>query len=286
MIRIGIYGFTFSKPIKFNGGELIPIFKSLGLSKKNKVDGKQYVLSGFFLPEAEDYNGLSQLIFDLSAVLSFIEQKNVIISGELEDHESIDSLPEDYPKTLKAHRHLGSGKIIIEDVFYSESRAKFINLAMVRLNDSVNDESDAFRTTFFKSMLKFREPIHYVDVNYYLLFSSLEAIARHSLQKFNPQKTPQIITEFLQGYGFDVRKNGHVTPQRNIYHYCKLRHALFHNGVYKAWVDDDKKEISLEDYFSNINRLLPLVFMKILNFDDGCINWDSWMDRQAFKSPN
>lgn len=284
MIRIGIYGFTFSREIAFTGGKLIPIFNSLSLSKKNEVNGKRYVLSGFFIPEINDYNGLSQLTFDLSAVLSFIEQKNVIISGELEEHELIENLPENYPTILKSNRHLGSGNLIIEDAFSPDSRSKLLNLAMAKLTESANVESDAFRTAFFKSMLKFREPIHYVDVSYYLLFSSLESLARHALQNFKG-KAPKIITEFLQGYGFEVEKDNHITPQRNIIHYSKLRNALFHNGVYKAYLDDNETEIYLKDYFSNLNMLLPLVFMKVLDFDDGFVNWDSWIDRQAFKFP-
>ncbi|WP_010248716.1 hypothetical protein [Pantoea agglomerans] len=284
MIKIGIYGFTFSKEMTFSGGKLIPLYSSLSSSKKNKVDGNHYVLSGFFIPESNDYNHLSQLTFDLSAVLSFIEQKNVIIAGELEKHDSIENLPKDYAKTLKSSRHAGSGKLIMEDAFSPDSRSKLLNLAMDKLTESANVESDAFRTAFFKSMLKFREPIHYVDVSYYLLFSSLEALARDALQNFKPGKTPQVITDFLQNLNFEVEKNEHVIPQRNILHYTKLRNSLFHEGVYKADLDNDK-EIYLEDYFSNINMLLPLVFMKVLNFDDGFINWDSWIDRQPFKSP-
>jgi len=268
----------------FPGGKLIPIFSNLSSSKKNKVDGKQYVLSGFFIPKSNDYNQLSQLTFDLSAALSFIEQKDVIVAGEIGKYESIENLPKDYPKTLKSSRHSGSGKLVMEDAFSPDSRSKLLNLAMAKLTESANVESDAFRTAFFKSMLKFREPIHYVDVSYYLLFSSLESLARHALQNFKG-KAPKIITEFLQGYGFEVEKENHITPQRNIIHYSKLRNALFHNGIYKAYLDDNDSEIYLEDYFSNLNMLLPLVFLKVLEFDDGFINWNSWIDRQAFKSP-
>lgn len=288
MIRIGIYGFTFTQKIIFNGGELVPLFDNLLLCKKNKVHDKKYVLSGFLIPEVNDYNGLSQLIFDLSAVLSFIEQKDVKIFGELEEDELIENLPENYPTKLEKSRRSGSGIVIMEDAFSPNGRACFIQLAMDKLNESVNNGGDAFRTAFFKSMLDFREPILYIDVNYYLMFSSLEAIARHSLQDFRPTKTPKIITDFLESHGFDVKKNEHPHAQRNIFHYCKLRHALFHNGVYKALLDESDPEsvIYLEDYLSNLNRLLPLVFMKILNFDDGYINWDSWMDRQPFKRPS
>ncbi|PDO51829.1 hypothetical protein AWE29_22630, partial [Escherichia coli] len=40
--------------------------------------------------------------------------------------------------------------------------------------------------------------------------------------------------------------------------------------------------IKLSDYYSNLNLLLPLVLMKYIGFDDGLINWDSWIDYEPF----
>ncbi len=33
------------------------------------------------------------------------------------------------------------------------------------------------------------------------------------------------------------KKTGHTLAQRNIMHYCKLRHSLFHNGKYIAYLE-------------------------------------------------
>lgn len=282
MIHVAIYGFIFTKKIIFPGGVLIPIFDNLHSLKKNNT--KNYFLTGFVIPEVENYNGLTQLLFDLAAVLSFIEQRDVIICGELENDETPQNFGDNFPRELKLKRIKGPGAVIIEDSFSATSRERFINLAMVKLNENINGGNDVFRTSFFKSMLPFREPINYIDVNYYLNFSALESLSRHAAQNFKPGKSPAIITCFLKSIGFNVDKETNSTSQRNIMHYCKLRNALFHNGDYEAYLDDEKPEtrILIKDYSSNLSMLLSLVLIKCIKFDDEIINWDSWIDRHPF----
>ncbi len=82
-----------------------------------------------------------------------------------------------YPKSL-TKRDKGAGIIIMEDYFAPNSRENFICLAMEKLNSKAMLKQDAFRTSFFKSMLAFRDSINYIDVRYYLLFSALEALCR------------------------------------------------------------------------------------------------------------
>ncbi|ACH74824.1 hypothetical protein GL050_05825 [Salmonella enterica] len=286
MTQIAIYGFNFTKKITFDGGELTPIFSSWSELKKNGWANDRYILTGFFKPNSNNYAAQQQLIFDLQAVLSFIEQKNVIISGELENDETPFNFKPSLPKKLDKKRDKGAGIIIMEDYFAPNSRENFICLAMEKLNSKAMLKQDAFRTSFFKSMLAFRDSINYIDVRYYLLFSALEALCRFIKNDYSPAKTPQIITQVLKEYGFNVEKTGHTLAQRNIMHYCKLRHSLFHNGKYIAYLDEKNSDgkIEIQDYSSNLNLLVPLVLMKFIGFDDNYINWDSWIDRNPFIS--
>lgn len=180
----------------------------------------------------------------------------------------------------------GPGRIILEDYFAPQSRATFIDLAMRKLTENVKSDQNPFRTAFYKSMVSFRESMSYVDVDYFLNFSALESLCRYIQNDFKPGKAPKILSTVLKEYGFDVSKDENNVKQRNMMHYCNLRNSLFHNGEYIAFANNSKPEsiIYLKDYSSNLKLLLPLVLMKYIGFDDGTINWDSWIDHEPFIS--
>ncbi|MCP6512767.1 hypothetical protein NV951_06045 [Klebsiella pneumoniae] len=243
-------------------------------------------LQVFFTPNPKNKNNISQLLFDLSAVLSFIEQKNVIIAHSLKEDETPSTFGDDFPTSLDIKRKRGPGQIIMEDCFSKHGRSEFIRLAINKLSDNITADQNPFRTAFFKSMLSFRENINYDDVNYYLSFSALESLCRYIQDDYKSPKTPQIITTTLQNYGFNVSKKDNALPQRNIMHYCALRNSLFHKGDYIAYTknDDPDSIIYLKNYSSSLCLLLSLFIMKYIGFDDNYINWDSWIDRQPFIS--
>lgn len=243
-------------------------------------------LQVFLLPTQRKKNNISQLLFDLSAVLSFIEQKNVIIAHSLKEDETPSTFGDDFPTSLDIKRKRGPGQIIMEDCFSKHGRSEFIQLAIDKLSDNITTDQNPFRTAFFKSMVSFRDNINYVDVNYYLSFSALESLCRYIQDDYNARKAPQIITTTLQNYGFNVSKTDNALPQRNIMHYCALRNSLFHKGDYIAYTkkDDPDSIIYLKNYSSSLRLLLSLFIMKYIGFDDNHINWDSWIDRQPFIS--
>ncbi len=286
MTPFGIYGYIFTKEMTFDLGILTPRFNNLHEIKKEKCNGESYILTGFFTPNSSANKNLSQALFDLSAILSFIEQKNVIIAHSLKENESPLTFGDDFPITLDIKRKRGPGQIIMEDCFSKDGRSAFIKLAINKLSENNKTYQNPFRTAFFKSMLSFRENISYVDVNYYLSFSALESLCRYIQNDYAPSRAPQIITTTLQNYGFNVSKKDNAVPQRNIMHYCALRNALFHKGDYIALVEYNNPDsiIYLKDYSSCISLLLSLLIMKHIGFDDNYINWDSWIDRQPFIS--
>ncbi|MFA1022356.1 hypothetical protein [Klebsiella pneumoniae] len=286
MTPLGVYGYIFTKEMIFDGGTLTPRFNNLTDLKKKKCNRESYILTGFFTPNPKNKNNISQLLFDLSAVLSFIEQKNVIIAHSLKEDETPSTFGDDFPTSLDIKRKRGPGQIIMEDCFSKHGRSEFIRLAINKLSDNITADQNPFRTAFFKSMFSFRENINYVDVNYYLSFSALESLCRYIQDDYNSRKAPQIITTTLQNYGFDVSKKDNALPQRNIMHYCALRNSLFHKGDYIAYTknDDPDSIIYLKNYSSSLCLLLSLFIMKYIGFDDNYINWDSWIDRQPFIS--
>ena len=60
--------------------------------------------------------------------------------------------------------------------------------------------------------------------------------------------------------------------------------ALFHNGAFEKPILENGREVVLElaRYADYLGRLVPDVLLKVLGFDDQLINWNRWLDRQAF----
>ena len=67
--------------------------------------------------------------------------------------------------------------------------------------------------------------------------------------------------------------------------YAHLRNALFHNAQLEARININGQMTSLKllDYYAELLLLVSLVVFKAAPFDDGHINWNSWIDRQPFK---
>jgi hypothetical protein len=117
MIRIGIYGYECTKESIFDAYKIIPVSNEHTKVSKLSSDQNRYNLTAFLEVDNETINNdLRKLTFDLEAVLSFIDQKDIIVSNELNDSEKYDQFGEDYPKFLIGHyRHSGGGKVIMSD---------------------------------------------------------------------------------------------------------------------------------------------------------------------------
>lgn len=75
MTPFGIYGYIFTKEMTFDLGILTPRFNNLHEIKKEKMQRRVLYTYRFFTPNSSANKNLSQALFDLSAILSFIEQK-------------------------------------------------------------------------------------------------------------------------------------------------------------------------------------------------------------------
>ncbi len=74
MTPFGIYGYIFTKEMTFDLGILTPRFNNLHeIKKENATESLIYLQ--VFHPNSSANKNLSQALFDLSAILSFIEQK-------------------------------------------------------------------------------------------------------------------------------------------------------------------------------------------------------------------
>jgi hypothetical protein len=287
MIRYGIYGYEMSVANELEGFKLVPYCDDYSSVKKLASDLDNYNLTGFL--EIDDDNKVTNvcsLIFDLQAVLSFVDQKSVIITNSLHDDESYTNLGGDYPQKITAYKRLnGGGQLILGDAFSRDSRRDFIAKALVRLSDKSDNSNESFRVAFFRSVEILRGSGGFIDVDYYLLFSALETLCRSYCEDYVTKNCSEPIAKVLIEYGFDVSQDNPKELHKAVSTYAHLRNALFHNGRLECEVNinDQRNVLRLTEYFSQFRRLVPLVIMKSIKFDDGHINWNSWLDRMSFK---
>ena len=214
-----------------------------------------------------------------------IDQKNVIISNLLREHETYENLDVDYPTKLTALKRInGGGNVILGDAFSSNSRMDFIAMALDKLKES-DIEKGAFRGAFFKSIEVFRGSDSFIDVNYYLLFSALESLSRFHLDDYTSKNCSTPIAKFLEPFGFNISQDNTRELVKSVSTYTHIRNALFHNGKFECEVNINGRmeRISISKYYSQFNMLIPLIMLKYIGFDDGHINWNCWIDRMRFK---
>jgi hypothetical protein len=285
MIKLGIYGYECTVDLVFDHFSIHALNRDFTEAQKLAADPSGYHLTAIL--DIHNENNSRELVHDLEGVLSFIDHKDVLITNKLREHESQDNLDTDYPMKLTGFiRHNGGGKVIMSDAFSKGSRHQFISFALKKLNDTSCCFTETFRCSFFKTIEVFRAKECFVDVSYYLLFSALESLARCVLNDYKSKNSATPITRFLNKYEFLVEQENLTEPFISITTYVELRNALFHNGLFEATFSRNNTEYTykLAEYYSPFNRLVSLVLMKYIGFDDGYINWNSWLDRQQFKS--
>jgi hypothetical protein len=285
MTRYGIYGYECTREVHLPGFNIIPMSNDHSIIENLSSNLDVYHLTSFLEIDGDDIEKNRELIFDLEGIISFIDQKDIIIQNKLRNDEAYDRLGEDYPKIITGHKRInGGGKVIVSDAVSNDSRSNFIEMALNKLNDKVDPNNDVFRKAFFKSIEVFRGTINYIDVGYYLLFSALESLSRSVTSDYESRNCSEPIATYLSPYNFDLTQDNPMELHKAISTYVHLRNALFHNGKLEKEVDYNGNLVTLKlsKYYSYFNMLLPLVLMKHIEFDDGHINWNSWIDGMPF----
>lgn len=276
----GIYGFEITRPIIGSGFRIEPRTTDWQQSQRWAREDIAYhltaVVSG---PSVKD-----DFLFDLEAVLSFVEHLDVIVTSP----RSIDA--EDafcaFEPIITAHRRSsGGGAALPSDNFFHRARGDFVVACLGKLADEEFCSDTQFRALFFKKVEAFRQRRPFLEVSYFLLYSGLESYARAVLNDRMTRNSSVPICRLLQRLGFDVTEERPSDLPRAISTYTHLRNALFHNSELNARINLNGTivEIKLTDYFFHLLQLATLVIFKAVEFDDGHINWNSWIDRQPFK---
>lgn len=279
-IICGIYGYQITRPIDLPGLRIEPRTRDYQQAKQWASDLNTYQLTAVLKGASIS----DDLLFNLEAVLSFVEHLDVLISSPIELTET-DPFAQLAPSITTHRRNSGGGAIIGEDTFFHSSRSMFVSQALDRLQDRAFCEQTQFKVLFFKCVETFRQRKPFIEVTYFLLYSGLESYARSVVSDRSNRNSSVPISRVLNGHGFDVQIERPHDLQRAVSTYTHLRNALFHNSEFTATVNVNGTlvELKLLDYLFNISQLVALVVLKAVDFDDGHINWNSWIDRQSFK---
>lgn len=279
-IICGIYGYQITQAIVLPGLIIEPRTADHKKSKEWARDLDCYHLTAVL--KCEEIS--NDLLFNLEAILSFIEHLDVLISLPKKDVNS--DMFSNFTKIITTHKRInGGGAVIGEDAFFPNSRSQFIAKALEKLQDKEFCETSQFNILFFKCVETFRQSKSFVEVTYFLLYSGLESYSRSVMNDVASRNSSEPICQLLNNYNFDVRIENPNNLKKAVSTYTHLRNALFHNSQFTTTinVNGTDTELKLFDYLFNISQLVVLVIMKAVEFDDGHINWNSWIDRQAFK---
>lgn len=275
----GVYGYNITREIDLPGLRIVPTDSDYRRVKDAARDLSEFRLTGVAYIDQPN----NEFVFELEAVLSFIEHLEVLVispvlCGEL-------NITEQFPESIAAHkRHNGGGAVLMADAFLPESRKNFIANALDRLSDQAFCESTQFRILFYKCVETFRQRKQFLDTSYFFLFSGLESYSRAVTNDRATKNVSVPIYTALTQLGFDVSQDRPDELVRAVSTYAHLRNALFHNSELEAEVNINGSIVRLRviDYIFHIRQLVSLSILRIVGFDDGHINWNSWVDRQPF----
>ena len=276
----GIYGYEITLPIVGTGFRIEPRTSDPKKSQNWARDEGAYHLTAIVSGPAVN----DDFLFNLEAVLSFVEHLDVIITSPRQtDEKNVFSV---FAPIITTHRRSnGGGASLPRDIFFGNSRRDFVVSCLSKLSNESFCSDTQFRTLFFKKVETFRQRRPFVEVSYFLLYSGLETYSRAVLKDRNTRNSSSPICSLLRQFGFDVSEERPSELPRAISTYTHLRNSLFHNSEFDTCINLNGTSVKLKvnDYFFHLLQLVTLVVLKAVDFDDGHINWNSWIDRQPFK---
>jgi hypothetical protein len=289
---LGIYGYEFTDEISLRELKLIPFTTSRDEAKRLASSQYEFNLTGIVV-FTDDYiekvsdKEFNDLAFDLAGALTFCQHQDVLLTLQPYPSEQIET---QYlfqllsPKLdIRKDRH-NKRDILVPT--QSEPKANFLMMCLEKLKDVQFNQKTGFRDAFFYNVEIIRLNIRYWQMTYFMTFSALEMLARCEQNDTKTKDAAKVIMPFLKNLQFNVYVDDESGGDRNIRTYVRLRNALFHNGKSeKTFTNKQNQKITLtqgEDGFK-LEKLLPDVLLRVMGYGDEYINWDRWIDRNAFK---
>lgn len=158
---------------------------------------------------------------------------------------------------------------------------RLLILCFDKLGDKKFNEDTGLVQAFYRNVETFKLSEPFPEITYYFTFSALEILARCHQNHSKDKNVAKVLNDFLCAIGFTVHQDNPKQRRLGMQTYAHLRNALFHNGKFEATVPENGNSITLrlEDYNGNLERLLPDVLLRVIDYNDSSINWDRWSNR-------
>jgi hypothetical protein len=282
MVAYGIYGYWFTKQYTIGDLTFVPRITDYSQLKTERGNKRSaYALGGIVTaPEHSE-----ETYFDLSGVLTLLSQCDVLLTDPYavnvgNTHSVIDEFPNELriPRTRESQSPL-----LLDDVFAPNSHQHVASLLLEKLSDATFCEATKFRQLLFKAAETYRQRQNDLDINYFLLFSGLEAYARACQSAASPTRDVAVpIAAQLRTLGFNILADNVSDPIRAVRTYSTLRNALFHEAELNSEVKGNHPPapVSMSDFYSPFSTLVLFATLRAAGVNDGRVNWDGWVTKQ------
>jgi hypothetical protein len=274
----GIYGYWFTQCFSVENLTFIPRFSDYTQMKNARVESRgSYVLSGLVATNSPDNN----FQHNLAAVLTVLQQRDVLVtegktlSGR-DPRDAFDDFHQDLG-LIGTSNELGS--VLLDDVFAEDSNRVVISSLLGRLNDSEFCERTKYSQLIFKVAERYRQRDNYLEINYFLLFSGLEAYSKACQQTPRTERDVAVpIAAQLSALGFNVSEENTSEPIRAVRTYSTLRNALFHEAELNGQASGSP--VTMADFYVPFCTLVLFVTLRAADVSEGHLNWDGWVTKQ------
>lgn len=275
LIYYAIFGYEITRKCVFGNANINPIFHD-HISVTGNLKAVNQSPTAVLEIELLDKN----LVFDLEAVLTFIDQANVQIWGPLDATNLTDALSEAASERID-YRRKSRGKFIRSDAFEPSMRCEVSTKLMNRMRFGSDDTTRAFSRLLHATSFGLANNVsEYVDLSYYLYFSNLEALARAHYDDFSTKNVAQVLNRFFNDLDFSLVQQDDTNLLNSCHTYSTLRNSLFHKGqVVAAYnISSGIIELKLTDFSFHFKTLVHLCILKFAGFDRPNLNWSCWQN--------
>jgi hypothetical protein len=274
-----LFGFEVTKKIELERFTVHPVYTDVSELKKHYISNQGSPCTAIIETEELD----RQLFFWLEIILTVADKRSSKISHCVSARSVEEALDKARIERMEFDRPSGPGKLILGDSFSTNSRKDFLRLALEAVFNTSAPTQVEFCQLLHKTALCYMGgAADFIENKFFFLFSGLEALARKEQNKFDGNAASPI-TNFICSHGFDFSQERKAEPFQQALTYTTLRNACFHNGELEAFCKATQETYKLSRFYAPFERLVGLLILKHIGFDDGRVNWNSWLDRMPFK---
>ena len=308
-MKFAIYGFYFDREFSFDGIKFTPV-EELSYQERKKIasDRNRHNLTGYIETQVSD----SELfIFSMQAVLTFVQQQDVIIVS-INETKISSFYKYDFERTTHGAAPYALYPDLLEEIVQKLYLKLIDNTDPCNQKDGDNVFVNEHNCEFSSLVYKITEPFHmrkpFIEMVYFLYFSGLEAFCKQYLNSYYKSlysnKAPEAIgrtIEKLEIQFVDVHiptskynlkntiNNDDDFIKMSITTYTNLRNSLFHSNKFVADVETSAieiskdnyptKEVEITEYDGYLLRLCNAVVLKYIGITNKNLDCTKWHTR-------